>query len=320
MGNVLTREYVVNFDENARTVLDLIEGGDRLGPLPEKDLPFYAHLTGVYLRNKLVGFFHNPDYPSDNQALLDVIRHLRDYNIHFFLTGKLRETLETSHTVVLSTVSDKRSVYKRQPSAGRDYTERIPHGVLALGFERPSVRHAVLGKILRMIDFNGERRMYIDTTLPDLARYLKQLRGHTSVELIMPWDNDVVLRIVRHFPLYRAMYAIFGNLRFVASFLPGEISAFLHTPLWPGVAFSFAFQTPSVRFKSMMEFMNIEWPSREIAEVFTDALEGRLEDESLQEIQQRIGGSFKEIVSSERETLQAHDLVMNCFQKDEPNE
>lgn len=325
MGTTTSREYSVNFDDHASAVIDFVECGDRLGPLPESDLPYYAYLTGVYLRDELVGFFHSADAPVENEALFGVIRNLRDYNIHFYKTKSIRETLETPPGEVSEAIRGIRSRFDRKPQAGRDPSERVPNGVLALGVERPVVRHAVLGKMLRMFDFHGRRRLFLDTSPPEFATYLSDVRGHRSVQLIMPWDNDVVLRFVRHFPLYRAMFAIFGDLRFVVAFLPAEIEAFLNTPIWCAAAFRRAWESPVISFPALAEHMNIEYGGGESAKetarlFFEEAVEalGTKANANANIETNDFGDQLKAALAVDCEALKAHDFVFRLLKKKIP--
>jgi len=327
MGNTQTRYPSVTFDLYTDEVLDFIERGDRLGPLPSPTLPFYEHLTGVYLRDELVGFFHNSDAPVSNEKLFLVIRNLRTYNIFFSVSKDIAQTLESTPHEVEEAVRGKKFSFKRSPRCLD--TRQVPNGLLKIATERKPVRHAVLGPMLRMFDLGNTRRMFLNIKVPEFEAYLLKTRNHALPEMIMDWDNDVVLRIVRHFDLYETLFTFFGSLGFVARFLPGELQAFLDTPIWFGDVFKYAFDHPSLDFDAMVTHMNVDWPSNsvETLETAREELRRRDTDAPLDvRLADRPLGPYDDLLTCEdehfarsllenRERFRAHDLVFSMFTK-----
>lgn len=327
MGNAPARHHDVTFDLYTDEVLDFIESGDRLGPLPSTSVPFYEHLTGVYLRDELVGFFHRSDAPASNEDLFAVIRNLRKYNVHLSVHKDITKTLESSPEEIEEGIRGKSFSFKRVP---RCISPRpVPNGLSRIAVERAPVRHAILGAMVRMFDLGNTRHMFLKLDVAIFEAYLKKLRNHTQPENIMDWDNDVVLRIVRHFDLYASLFSIFGSLSFVARFLPAEIRAFLDTPIWFGDIFKYAFDLPVIDFEAMIMHMNVDWPEGRMDTLSCAREELRLRDQterSEEGLLDRPAGPFHDILSRkdehfERDLLQvnerfrAHDIVFTLFHK-----
>lgn len=327
MGNIQTRHHCVTFDLYTDEVLDFIESGDRLGPLPSPSIPFYEHLTGVYLRDELVGFFHRSDAPASNEDLFQIVRNLRKYNVHLSVHKDILKTLQMSPKEIDEEIRGRQFSFKRVP---RCISPRlVPNGLLKIAVERKPVRHAILGPMVRMFDIGNTRHMFLKLDVPVFDAYLKQLRNHTQPENIMDWDNDVVLRIVRHFDVYASLFSIFGNLSFVARFLPAEIRAFFDTPIWFGDIFKYAFDLPLLDFEAMIMHMNVDWPEGRLETLSRAREELRLRDQSEQAhegLLDRPTGPYNDILTCgdehfERDLLQinerfkAHEIVFTLFHK-----